>query len=201
MQFSSWPEIRRFLSVLGIVPPSEVVAVREFPLSWWDLDQFVNITWMLCFEVTEIKTAFLYSEISTKVDFVSKYFIKSFSYCGGGGTRTEEPSVVSRMLSPLYYGYASASLIIIEYSPMGRLCFERRFAKTYPTLRMNLLIGPLSRGWFDVIWSPSTVYTEGRILYIGRAFLASNIWRFDNGWFTQPWNLQPVSPINDTRCQ
>ena len=62
---------------------------------------------MLCFEVTEIKTAFLYSEISTKVDFVSKYFIKSFSYCGGGGTRTEEPSVVSRMLSPLYYGYAS----------------------------------------------------------------------------------------------
>ena len=69
---------------------------------------------MLCFEVTEIKTAFLYSEISTKVDFVSKYFIKSFSYCGGGGTRTEEPSVVSRMLSPLYYGYASLTYLFIK---------------------------------------------------------------------------------------
>ena len=74
---------------------------------------------MLCFEVTEIKTAFLYSEISSKVDFVSKYFIKSFSYCGGGGTRTEEPSVVSRMLSPLYYGYASSWFYLFEIFSEG----------------------------------------------------------------------------------
>ena len=89
---------------------------------------------MLCFEVTEIKTAFLYSEISTKVDFVSKYFIKSFSYCGGGGTRTEEPSVVSRMRSPLHYGYAALErsilhlIIFVTYSEkVSCLNFHYRF--------------------------------------------------------------------------